>query len=1199
MRLKRLELYGFKSFATRTVFEFGEGITAIIGPNGSGKSNIADAIRWVFGEQSYRSLRAKTTGDMIFSGTGSRARMGLAEVLIVLDNSDGLIPLEFTEVVIGRRAHRSGENEYLLNGNKVRYRDILDVLEKAGLARSSYTVIGQGMVDAALSLRPEARRALFEEAAGITPHLRKREQSLSRIAETEQNLERAQDILQELEPRARRLARQAERAEAYRLLQQDLEELQRIWYGYQWRVRQQNLSQTQERLERAQNQLELQQTHSTEARDELARLQEKQDEQRRHIDELASRATALQERAEMFSREIAINQERARLYEQQKTGLQADIDGLETRRNALQTEIDASRAELARYTASFEESQRVLGAARSELVELDRQRSRLEKQANELERQLTRTNHDISQNHARLEQLDEQQEASSRDCTTAHSSIAQIARRETELEEKLDQLRAELAETTEQYNNALASRSKVETRLDELRQELREAQGSLTAQEKHKDQLVSRYDLLGRLRDEMTGYNPGVRHILGAESGLKGLRGTVANLIAVPSRYEQAIEAAMGSRLENIVADTWADAEAAIAELKRSGAGWATFLPLDTVKARSDLRIQAERGIVGVAKDLVSYDAELEPIASLLLGRVVIVDDLTTARNLLRQRTGASLIVTLGGETVQPTGAVSGGARKKRTNFLAQEREWRNLPAAIEQIDADINEASEQVRARQSALDEANNQLLSLEEQIRSLRDQANRQRQTVGECEADIREAVRDHNWHQNRLVQAEKELGNLADKRAHFSSELESLEASRVKHIQELEQVQNMLSTQDDEGLRARVAEMETHAAVAKRTIESQNALLSSHEQNMRQILEEHSAKTERLNSLHAEQTALGEATTAAHERLATHQENAAHVLSALEPARTELAELETKRREMETLRSQRMDRLHDAELRYNQTHLERDRAQDAVDALAEDIEADLGPVHLPGSTVQQLHLSLSDKVIELPVVETAPQGLSDQIRALRVRIKRLGNINPDAPEEYEETLQRQTFLESQAQDLRGAIATLYEVIDELDDVIQQDFGETVRLVDKNFGKYFTALFGGGNAKLILTNPDDIAETGVDIIAHPPGKKTQQLSLLSGGERALTAVALVFALLSANPVPFCCLDEVDAALDEANVQRFRKLLLEHADNTQFLVISHNRRTIEAATTIHGISMAERGVSQCLSLDLPPEQLEQMALKN
>lgn len=1185
MRLKRLELYGYKSFASRCTFEFSSGITAIVGPNGSGKSNVADAVRWVLGEQSYSNLRARRTEDMIFAGAGKRSRLGMAEVTLTLDNTDGWLPIDYGEVTIGRRAYRSGENEYLLNGNRVRHRDIIDLLGSAGVSPGAYIVIGQGLVDAALSLTPEARRVLFEEAAGIAPQLRKRQETLDRIQETQRNLERVEDILNELRPRARMLRRQAERAEEHLLLTQDLRELQRIWFGYQWQSIQQKLMQAEAHLKVTREQLEAQHNYSRELQAKQAPLREAQEQKAREIEALTERLDALRDQTEGLRRELAVATERSRQYERQHASMERDQEALLARRAILAQEVERSAAELAEQRATAQETEAALAEARQELEQLEGQHRALEARMRELERQLAEAERAASRQQARLEQLAERRRELGREQEGLATRRDQAEQRVAALQRQTQELHAREQEIADQRQALEQAQEEAERQMAATREELAAAEAQAAEIRAERDHLTARQRSLERLREQLSDYYPGVREVLRAAERIGGVRGTVANLMRVPRAYEQAIESALGARVQNIVTDRWEDAEAGIALLKESRAGWATFLPLDTLRPPTPLRTRQGEGVVGVASELVEYEPELKPVFDLLLGRILIVQDLAAARRLLRERTGASLLVTLEGETVQPTGALAGGTRRGQGQLLAQEREWRELPGRIRGVERRLAEATQLVEAQQGYLEELRQQIRQRSQEVATVRRALEQAHQAATRQGDALSRAEGELAWIATREEQVEQELAELDARERALEEERQTLHDASQRHEAELAALRRQAADAEDQALRERVGELETQAQVAARIITSLERLLASHQANLAELERQMRERAEEHAALALRRQELEQGLAAHRQHLEALEREMTETRARIEPLRQEREELAQQHSRLVQQHNESLERLHEAETAHNQALLERDRARDQQANLSGEIEEALGPIDLPDVVAHQLRLSLDDNVVELPRVPVLPPGLNEEIRHLRSRLRRIGNVNADAPREYEKLLERQTFLQSQVSDLRGAIASLHEVIEELDEAIEEDLRRTIREVDEGFGAYFEILFGGGTARLVLTDPENIATTGVDIIAAPPGKRAQRLSLLSGGERSLTATALLFALLRANPVPFCFLDEVDAALDEANVGRFRDLLQEHASGTQFVVITHNRHTIEAASTIYGISMEERGVSQSISL--------------
>jgi chromosome segregation protein len=730
-------------------------------------------------------------------------------------------------------------------------------------------------------------------------------------------------------------------------------------------------------------------------------------------------------------------------------------------------------------------------------------------------------------------------------------------------------------ETERQAAEIEVHRAQAAVRASEL--ERNQAQSKL-------DSLTSRRDSLIRLRQEMPGYHPSVREVLGREAGLPGMLGTVASLMRVPIQYEEAIESALGPRLQNVITEYWEDAEGAIAHLKQSGTGWATFLPLDTIKARPPTRLQAESGVIGVASTLVQFDDRLRPVYELLLGTVLIVKDLPTARRLLGTSHGISLLVTLSGETVQPSGALSGGARRNSGNLLAQEREWRELPKKIGDAEKNLASAVEQVETMRAQVRTTQTLQADADLNLARQRTALETLRNNLAALQRELRAAEADQVWQGTRLEQSQEELKALKSREQDLNTRLNAAQQDQAQILKRLRSATERQAALDDNP-RQHLAALETRVAVIQRTVHSQRVLLDSHKVNLEQISVQTSEKQAQDNTL---QRLLDD-------QSASHEVNSGRLLKldgAIEalkaqfaPERTRLNEFDHVRQLLERERSRAREKLSDITLDCDRASRECDRLRAEQEALARDLEGDLGSIVTQSAGAQQLHLNLGGEVVLLPAVPTMPEGLEERIRGLKSSLRRMGEVNPSAPEEYAQTSERLLFLHTQEIDLRAAIASLQQLIQELDNLIENDLRRTFKQVQRSFGDYFTSLFNGGSAELQLTEPEKISETGVDIVARLPGKRAQNLALLSGGERALTAVALLFALLQANPVPFCILDEVDAALDEANIHRFRELLQRNAVSTQFIVITHNRRTIEAASAVYGIAMGEQGVSQMISL--------------
>ena len=1029
MRLKHLTLQGYKSFATKTEFLFPTGITAVVGPNGSGKSHVADAILWVLGEPRMRALRGKSSADMIFAGGRRRSRSGMAEVSLTLDNSDGWLPIEFSEVTISRRAYRSGENEYLINGARVRLRDVTEMLAESGLGQRAYTVIGQGLVDAALSLRPQERRTLFEEAAGISLYRARREEAIRRLDETHRNLERVHDIVNEITPRLHRLERDAGRVEEHRRLTAHLERLQRTWYGYHWGRQQVVLDRVLERVSVLGSSLEERQGGASALSGRLTQLRQHESELRLSLRDWHREGADLHAKTDKVQRGLAVAEERARL--------------LMARREELLTE---------------------------------------------------------------LEPLSDQQEAQSGQVVEARAQVEQLGRGLAERKKRLADLEQEWASVQEQAQEPARRRTRVEQELRARRAGLESLNRALLEVRAEAARLVGEQEALDRMRDAWVAYGSGVQTLL--QTDLDGVVGPLATLMQVPPEWEHAVEAALGADLQAIVVERVSVVEAVRGALQ-SGGGRVTLLPLDGLRPPPQLPPVALR-----AADVVTCDESVRPAVETMLGAVALCEDLPAAQVLLPNMPPGSRCVTSTGIVLRAEGALSvGGAGVG--GVLADERARRELPTRLEGTHQRCQEIEEQQRAGAEWITALEAELEELDRQAAAAREEKAR--------------TLRD------RLGKARTEVAVA------------------------------------EESLRSQQAALQRETALLNRL----RAQMSARRQRAEELEAEHAAVVARVQELRAESSRMG----------AQWRDVRLHI----QPAEEELAHLGEEQTALEEQEQRARDRVRDMEARHGRAQLEVARCRDELRLLARRIEEDLGLVELElaESITAQTPLPLRPLVSQLPIVEELPEGLEDEIRRLKTRLRRLGSVNPNAPDEYAEAQERHSFLTEQSADLETASARLRQVLAELDELMETAFRETFDAVAVRFSETFPALFNGGTARLELTDPGDLMNTGVDIVARPPGKRAQRLALLSGGERALTAAALLFALLHVHQAPFCVLDEVDAMLDEANVGRFRALLEELAQRSQFIVITHNRVTIETADTIYGVSMGADGVSQVVSLKL------------
>jgi chromosome segregation protein len=1177
MYLKSLEVQGYKSFANKVEFVFDEGVTAVVGPNGSGKSNVADAIRWVLGEQSYSNLRGKKTEDMIFSGSDGRARLGMASATLVLDNTDKWLPLDFSEVTIARRAYRSGENEYYLNGSRVRLKDVVELLGKGGLRRQTYTVIGQGMVDRVLSLHSDERRQLFEEAAGITFHRHKRATALSKLESTQANLLRLNDIAKEIEPRMKRLEKQAGRAEEYALVKTHLDGLLRVWYGYRWRQAQLQLRSATDRLQESDTLVAEERTRLGKLNRQVNTVRTELTESRSELSLWYAENNQLNKQAEAIQRELAVNEERARQFAAQRDELVEELAALGLNREATQRLIDRAQADLEQIEHALAEAKAEFQRVQAKLDAQEIEQEEIATHHRAAENQLRQAVHDLTERQARLTQLGERRTTLQVEEEERAAEIDSLLNQEKDLEERQSQLATRLSD--------------LETTLLTLESEQNGKHDHLARLNETAEQL--KHQLAELTRKDTSGYYSGLRAVLQPEAKLSGVVGTISQLIQAPPELEVGLEMALGGRLQDVVVESFADAESAITFLKETGKGRATFLPLDTIRPGRAIAVPDTPGVIGLASNLIQIEERLRPIAELTLNRTLFVEDLAAGRRAFSAMQGGFQIVTREGEVIRSGGAVAGGrsGRKKgeASMILAQEREWRDLPVQIEDMLKDHEEVSTRLAVHHGQAAEIKKQLKELEadyleqdRQRQEIRDVANKAGHTLEQLRANI-------SWRQDLQAKTVTELEQIADREAAINREIEALNQTRQDAEESALELAQEVRAQSSESLRAAESQAQSAVVSVEARHKNQQALLDSHKAALQQLSTQIESKRLRVETLSAQREALLKLQQELEGNTGQFETNLTGLAEKIAVREKQLAELEASQLQLEHEEQGLRQRLQRLEFEHNRASLEAARCQDELDNLQRYINEDLGMVQLEMSEEQvgQPLLPIRPIVTDLPAVKELPPGVDEDVKRLKVQLRRLGSINPDAPREYADLRERHEFLSHQTSDLEAAVADLREVIAKLDAAMEEAFASTFQQVATEFQRYFKTLFGGGEAQLLLTNPQNLINTGVEIVARPPGKRLQSLALLSGGERSLTAQALIFALLRISPTPFVVFDEVDAMLDEANVGRFREALSRLSQDIQFIIITHNRKTIESASTLYGVSMGSDSVSQVYSLKI------------
>jgi chromosome segregation protein len=1191
LRLKQLELHGYKTFATKSEFAFSEGISAIVGPNGSGKSNIVDSIRWVLGEQSFGLLRGKKTEDMIFAGSELRPRAGMAQATLTFDNTDGWLPIDFTEVSIARRAYRDGQNEYLLNGQRVRLRDISELLAKCGLAERTYTIIGQGLIDTALSLKADERRALFEEAAGIGVYRNKREDALRKLESTQHNLERVLDILAEIKPRLRSLERQAQRMRDYQQVKDDLKAILKLWYGFHWYKAVAELAEVQSSAQQTETELAVMQGRQMNYDQEVAGLRSRLAHLRSQLNHERQESARLQGETETLARELAVADERLRSLAAQRAALADELPTLEAQLADQTERAAAAQADTERLRVEVSEAERQTGAAQAALAGREGERAALRQQEAEAQAALARLEALAGERRARQAQQNDQH-------NRLEASLAEQRLAWQQLQAAEARARATVLEANAYLDRQQQARAEAEAALSAAATAARQADTDLAtatqrqaAAQAEAERLRARHDVLEQARAQLSGFSAGARTLLGQSFPT---RGALAELLDVPAELETAVGAALGAYLDALVVDDFAQAEAALSALGVTN-GRAALLPLDRLKAPAPLTPPAHADVLGVAANLVQAPEWLQPAARLLLGHAIIVRDGGTARRLLGGEMGwtapaHAALVTLAGEVYHAGGPVLAG-REAAPTTLEQARERRDLAAELEALTQRLAEREAEREAAAQAVTGAEAARESAQAGLREAQDTERRATVARDAAGLEAERVAHDVQFRGEQLAAVEAELGQLAQTMAAAEAELAQMQAEQATAETNLRAASERMTGFSVEAAAAEVARWQTAAAVARRALQDAQARASELERGRAAAAATLADRQSKIHALGVEINETEAGAGAARDRHETLRASAGVMAARLKPIEAQVVSLEVEQERVESGDAEARANLHATERRNAAAQLEHARKHEEVEGMRRRIEEDFGLVELDygdaatGPTATPL--PLYPVVEKLEAVESLPEGLEDQLNRKRGQLRRMGLINPDAEREYLEVKERHEFLTTQVADLESAQTQLREVIAEMDVLMERDFRKTFDAVANEFRDTFTALFGGGTARLMLTDPEHMSTTGVDIQARLPGRRPQSLAMLSGGERSLTACALVFALLRVSPTPFCVLDEVDAMLDEANVGRYRDMLNALSKATQFIIVTHNRNTVQVAETVYGITMGADSASQVIGLKL------------
>lgn len=1176
--LKRLEIKGFKSFADKIDLEFNKGITAVVGPNGSGKSNIADAIRWVLGEQSAKTLRGGRMEDVIFSGTENRKPLGCAEVSITIDNSSGELPVEFTDVTVTRRLYRSGDSEYLINNTPCRLKDVLELFMDTGIGKDGYSLIGQGKIEEIISTRSEDRRELFEEAAGIVKYKTRKLEAERKLENTRQNLLRVTDIIQELEEQIEPLRIQSQTAKKYLELKEELKciEISSLLNTYDSsRKKLDRLISELEEINASRQDYENKKRGVAAAIEELKstsdKLQDRQDEAsasrlqlEKTMENKQGQLELIKERRENFAKEIKRYENEINSETDYVATLQDEMDECSRERNELAGIISMENEKLKCAEEEFKAISSTCSSYESRVESSKSDAIQLLSRISDNKNKINTAQIMMNNLKARREQLD-------KDRGTRLLKVQEIK----ELVSK-QELQAKKAD--EQLENYKALRTEKNSAMLEGEKNSRELIRLKNSCFEELKVLEARYRTLSELEKDMEGFNRAVKAVLSNYKDNWTVIGSVSDIIQVPTGYETAIETALGAAVQNIVVDNEDTASLMIDYLKRNRLGRATFLPLTTVRAREaavHVKVSNIKGYLGMADRIVSYDKKYRNVVSNLLGRVIICSDLSCARVIAKACEYSVKIVTLEGDVINAGGSFTGGSTNlKTTGIISRKNEINNLKQLLKEKKEKLLKAEKDIKANQSLLENLKEELKDIDLKIQSLTIEKQR-------IEGLIQSYKREASAFEDGLKDIEVEKEQLG-----IELEKSSDSASRYKDL--LKAAEEEYKAKEEET--ARLQE-EFKAYQVKK--ESVSQKLTSIKVSLAEKTKSLEAMDDRLNKLRNERKIHIEKIEEHKNGIEQNKreiDNAAAVIEELEKdLENSMQSIEDVKRKQEELEDKRRD----IKLKLSEYEKQLSNYEESISGIVQSShKLELSKAKAEADVENVINKLWDEYELSVPQAEKYRNkdiGIGEanrRVQELKKSIRELGDVNVNSIEEYKKVTERYSFLCSQRDDLNNAENSLVDIIEEITARMRKQFQEGFKVIRENFNYTFRQLFGGGVADLKLEG-DDILSSGIDIIVQPPGKKLQSLTLLSGGEKGLAAIALVFAILKMKPTPFCVLDEIEAALDDANVKRFADFIKAYSSNTQFILITHRKGTMASADCMYGVTMEEKGVSKLLSLKL------------
>lgn len=1185
MYLKSIEVQGFKSFAHKIKFDFHNGITGIVGPNGSGKSNVADAVRWVLGEQRVKQLRGGTMQDVIFSGTENRKPLSYASVAITLDNADHQLPIEYEEVTVTRKLYRSGESEYLINGAGCRLKDINEMFYDTGIGKEGYSIIGQGQIDKILNGKPEERRELFDEAAGIVKFKKRKTMSVRKLEDERLNLTRVNDILAELEKQVGPLKRQSEVAREYLKKREELKTYDINMFLLEAERVKEQIREVEGKLEIAGNELEEATVRYEDMKSEYEAIEEEVD----GIDFTIEKAKGQLNETNLLKQQL---EGQINVLKEQINTVRMNDEHYDNRLGTIRVEIETRQAQKKELSKDQAEVKTKLEAVEAEdkqakeaLIDVQTRIAGETAQIEKSKSEIMEILNGRASTKAKIQHYTTTQEQITTRQTELSDTLLRISgevkRHNIELAtaaESIQQISEEMAVYTQQINTN-------EKQIEQLQQELTKKQEQLRIGQTAYHRESSRLESLKNITERYDGYGNSIRKVMENKDKEKGLLGVVADIIKVDQEYEIAVETALGGNIQNIVTDNEDTAKRMINYLKQNKFGRATFLPLTSMRGGGGFRqpeVLKEPGVIGLASGLVNVEGKFKDLAEQLLGRTVVVKHIDNGVQLARKYKQSLRLVTLEGELINPGGSMTGGAFKNSSNLLSRRREIEAFEQTVQMLKKDMDECEIAVNNIKNERGACYSVIDEIQQKLRKASVVENTAKMQAEQIQIRLQEAkLRVENYNKEKET-LEQRMQEILDNEDSIQMELETSEALELelnKRIQELQK--SLEADKEKETVQLRQSEA-VHLSYA--SLEQQNAFIL---ENMTRIVEE-------ITKFETEFEELNSSKGNASEEIQTKEEKIKELRDTIENSKELFAEIEQEIKSQVEKRDE-LNKKHKAFLEKREElskHMsELDKESFRLTSRRESYEE--------AAEKQMNYMWEEYELTYNHAMELRNENLTDlaymkrEIQSLKGEIKKLGSVNVNAIEEYKSVSERYEFLKGQHDDLVEAENTLLKIIEELDTAMRKQFEEQFTLISQEFDKVFKQLFGGGKGTLELMEEEDVLEAGIRIIAQPPGKKLQNMMQLSGGEKALTAISLLFAIQNLKPSPFCLLDEIEAALDDSNVGRFAQYLHKLTKNTQFIVITHRRGTMTAADRLYGITMQEKGISTLVSVDLLEDKLD------